>query len=466
MLPTLACVAWCASASAGADAQADLIARLEAIRIEERVPAIGLALASGEAVLWAGAFGTADVAGARPVAPDTLFRIGSVTKSFTAAAILLLEEEGRLRLDDPVHLHLDDPPYTNPWEATHPVRIAQLLEHTAGFADLSRAEFDSNDSTPLPLEAALARYRAEHVVHWPPGLHSEYSNVGAGLAGLVIERVSGERYEDFVAARLFAPLGMRDSGYFLDAEVRRRLATGYQADGRESIPYWHVVYRPFGGINSMPADMAAFVQLLINRGTYRGRRLLSAQSITRMEHPRTTLAAARGLAYGYGLANYQWSRRGHLFHGHGGDADGYLAHYGYNRDTGLGYFVVINAFNRGALARIRRVIELHLLRGRDAPEPPSAILPAATLARFCGLYEPVTRRFRWQDERASEAKLLEITHSGGRLYTRAPGAEPLPLIPVDDRRFRRASDAVATAAFVEHEGVLYLQGDMGNYRRR
>ena len=137
-----------------------------------------------------------------------------------------------------------------------------------------------------------------------------------------------------------------------------------------------MLMRPFGGINSTPRDMARFVRLFLNDGYADDRRLVHPQSISRMEVPLTSLAARNGLLYGYGLGNNQKFRKGVLFNGHGGDADGYLSQVGYNRDTGMGYFVVINAFRHRALSEMRREIETWIIRDLEVPRP----LPPAKLS--------------------------------------------------------------------------------------
>ena len=147
---------------------------------------------------------------------DTIFRIGSVTKMFTALGLIMLDEERKLRLDGPVRELAPDAPYTNPHEPTHPVTIAQLLEHTAGLQDLTKAEFEHSDPKPLTLEEGLAFEPASRMIRWKPGLHAVYSNAGYGLAGYVLQSVAKMRYEDFIGERIFRPLGMTSSGFFLD----------------------------------------------------------------------------------------------------------------------------------------------------------------------------------------------------------------------------------------------------------
>ena len=452
--------------ASGADQSGDgldmLLASIDELRREFDIAAVGFSLVDADRILWSGAWGIADRASNQPVQPNTMFRIGSVTKSFTALAILRLAQDDSLKLDSRVRELAPHAPFRNRWATTHPVTVEQLLEHTAGMPDISKLEFDNADPKPLTLSEGLALHPQSRVSRWPPGLHSEYSNSGAGLAGYVIEQISGAAYEDFMENQIFAPLGMYDTSLLKDPETARRLATGYDTDGHTVIPYWHMVMRPFGAINTTANDMAAFVQMLLNLGQVQGKRIFNKQSIERMENVNSTLAARNGLRYGYALGNYQWLRDGFLFHGHGGDADGYLAHYGYNREAQRGYFVVITAFNKRALRRIREQIERYITAGLEAPTAVTTRLENEQLIRLSGSYEIVTERF---PGRKPAGHRLTVTAEGGRLYTNTAAGQRRALLPVTPWHFRREDEPIATTAFVVHDGALFLQGKMGNYRR-
>jgi hypothetical protein len=297
-------------------------------------------------------------------------------------------------------------------------------------------------------------------------LHAVYSNFGYGLAGLVLERAARQPYEQFVARRLFEPLGMASSGFFLDQAQRARLATGYDTDGRTPIRYWHMILRPFGGINSTARDMGSFVQWFLNRGQHGGRQLLSREGIARMETPGTSLAARSGLAFGYGLGINQSFRDVHLFFGHGGDGDGYLAHFAYSRDAQRGYFVLINAFNHAALRAIRAEIERFIVAGLPPARPaPSVAVPESVLRRYVGEYELAAWRFPWTTPEQLRQQAIRVVREHEQLYTTDAQGDRSRLIPVADRHFRREHEPVATCAFVEDEdGTLYFQEDE-NYRR-
>lgn len=437
-----------------------LIRALDATREAQGVAGLAITLVERDKVLWAGGLGITDVGGRRPVTHETLFRIGSVTKLFTALAMLQLEEEGRLRLTDRLRQHIPDVQLRNDWEATHPVTLAMLLEHSAGLQDLTADEFDNSDPTPLTLEQGIAFRQHARVARWRPGLHASYSNAGYGLAGLVIERVTRQPYEAIIQSRLFDPLGMAASGFFSTETTRARLATGYAPDGQNPLPYWHMIMRPFGGIHTSARDMAPFLRMLLNQGRHRDLAIVSPVSLRRAQAPATTLAARAGLTFGYGLGLRAHYRNGVLMHGHSGDADGYLSFLGYSDALGIAYFISINRFQWPALRALRRVVENWITLGHGATPAPPAPVPAEVLRQYVGRYEPATRRFgaAMPGDRAPEG--IEVVMMEGELFTLTAAGERQRLIAVDDRRFRREDEPGATAVFARDAGGrLYFEDD-------
>lgn len=451
------------SGSARADAVdvPALLGRLEALRTQHGVAGVGLVIVADGRVVHEGGLGLADVATGRAADARTRWRIGSITKSITALATLVAAHDHGFTLDDPVRALVPDAPFTNRWEATDPVRVVHLMEHTAGFLDLTRKEFDSNDAAPLSLAQAFAVDPASREAQWPPGRYSSYSNSGAGLTALVIERRTGQRFEDFVAKRILEPLGMSESTFFPAPAGRDRLAIGYDRDGVTPIPYWHTLYRAFGGLDASLGDMGRYIRWLIDPSTAS---VVPAETVHRMAHPRSTSSAAAGLDYGYGLGLYSYVHRGLLLTGHGGDADGYLSRLGFHRESRRGYFLTINAYHGEALADLQEALEAAVFSDVPRPSPPPlhTMAPAA-LQRLAGCYVPVTRRFPSADP--PEDTPLRVLVEGDHLVTMAADGPRKKLIPVTDRFFRRADEPVATSAFVDDDGTLMLQGDMGNLRR-
>ncbi|PYP53783.1 MAG: serine hydrolase, partial [Gemmatimonadetes bacterium] len=167
-------------------------------------------------------YGSANLEWDVPDSPQTKFRLGSLTKQFTAAAILLLEERGKLRTDDLVAKYLPDAPAG--WAK---ITIRNLLTHTSGIPNFtSFPDYATTEATPTTPEQLVARFR-DKPLNFQPGEQWEYSNSGYVLLGYLLEKISGQRYQDFVRDNLFAPLGMTESGYDSHAAIILHRASGY-----------------------------------------------------------------------------------------------------------------------------------------------------------------------------------------------------------------------------------------------
>jgi len=142
------------------------------------------------------------------------------------------------------------------------------------------------------------------------------------------------------------PLNMMQSSTLPTSQVSDNLSTGYDSVGWNDNDYLHLIFRPFGGLNSSPKEMVILLILMINRGMINGQRFLKEASIERMENPSTTLAAKAGLKFGYGLGIYHTEYAGFVFHGHGGKTAEYLARFDYLLENASGYVVMINSNNR------------------------------------------------------------------------------------------------------------------------
>ncbi len=439
-----------------------LITDLNQLRQRHHTPAYAVHIVSGTKSLFLHAEGLSDRRTNKQATVDTVFRVGSITKSFTALALLQLQAQGKVKLSDPVRLHLADAPIDNAWQKTNPVTLEQLMEHTSGLLDLSKTEFDHSDPTPLTLREGLY-YGEPRKIVWQPGLFSSYTNAGAGYVAYVLQKITNTSYEEYLRQNIFLPLNMHQASVTLTKNTKQKLATGYDIDGKTVIPYWHMIMRPFAGINTTPREMGSMVQMLMNYGRYNGRQIVSPEAVLRMEQPITSLAARSGLGYGYGLGSDQYVSQGHLFHGHGGDGDGYLAKYAYNRKLDRGYFLVINAFQNRAINQMKRVIEKFISQGHPAPKPAQKTLPEKVLAQYEGTFQKQTYRFPWSKNDSTDDK-LSVVYDNGKLILRQDGTDD-ELVPVNTHHFRFKDEPVATMAFIKHSGELYFVGDVGNYRR-
>ena len=207
---------------------------------ENKTPGAGVAIVSRDRVLWTAGIGKADVAAGTDATPDTLFRIGSVSKSFVSLSVLRLQEQGRLHLSDSAHSLAPEIWFHNPWESTDPVRVVHLLEHTAGFDDLHLKEYASSDPTPMTLRAGLDYHPDSRISRWRPGTCFSYCNSGPAFAAYIVQKVTGQCFEDYVRENFFQPLRLDTVSFFLTPDVEKKLTRLYRPDGRTPYPYWHI----------------------------------------------------------------------------------------------------------------------------------------------------------------------------------------------------------------------------------
>lgn len=291
-----------------------------------------VAVADRQRVLDLEAVGYADVAGNKPMQTDCLFWIASMSKPITATAVMMLVDEGKIALDDPVEKYLPEfagqrvavsregsaPVLENP---VHPITVRNVLSHTSGLPFCSPAEQPTLDGLPL---AEAVRSYAAGPLNFQPDSRYAYSNAGINTAARILEVVSGMPYEEFMQKRLFEPLGMSDTTFWpSDAQVAR-LAKPYKPnaakDDLEETTISQLRYpltdrkkrfpMPAGGLFSTANDVARFCQMILQGGEFDGRRYVSAEAIAEMTRKQT----APALPDGYGLG---WATGGDSF-GHGG----------------------------------------------------------------------------------------------------------------------------------------------------
>ncbi len=450
------------AATDNSDQYSQLVSNIQGIQQDHNIPGLALIIVDKQGITHQLYLGLADRNKRTPVKQSTVFRIGSITKTITALAALKLEEQGLLNLQAPVSTYLEHPPYKNTFSYLKSITVDQLLENSAGFRDLTNKEFDFKEKG-WSLEQSFNYDPNSRTTAWLPGQYYSYSNNSAGIVAKVIESITHQSYEEYVNEHIFTPLNLNYATFFNTEKITDHLATGYNTNGTSVINYWHMLYRAFGAANMRADEMATIVSMLINNGNSdASSEFLNIDSIKRFETPMTTLAARNGLTYGYSLGNYQWLSNGVLFFGHGGDADGYLARYGYTRTTNQGYFFVINSYNNNAINKIRTLTEQWLTRDITTLPPPDIYtLENNHIKQITGEYQTVTNRFDFSKKRS-----LRIFADNNKLFTQIEGEAAIQLIPVNQKHFRRKNQPIATISIVKDtQGIPVLQGDLGNFRR-
>lgn len=248
-------------------------------------------VADEEKVLHLSADGFSDQAAGRRMETDALFWIASMTKPVTAAAVMMMQDEGRLSVDDLVSKHL--PGFRDLKDASGrevPITIRQCLTHSSGLSEVSIPESAGVDTLAGLMPLIVAK-----PTRFPPGSKWEYSQTGINTAARIVEVVSGETFPDFLDKRLFRPLGMKDTGFYPDAGRLARLAVSYDRKGGGGLQPVKLVFlggrdlsdpkrypRANGGLFSTAGDYARFCRMILRGGELDGRRYLSTQSVKLM----------------------------------------------------------------------------------------------------------------------------------------------------------------------------------------
>jgi CubicO group peptidase (beta-lactamase class C family) len=322
-------------------------------------------------VIYNKGYGSADLEWDVPNSPDTKFRLGSVTKQFTAASILLLEERGKLSVNDPVKKYLPGAPAA--WDK---ITIYNLLTHTSGIPNFTGfADYQKLEPFATTSEQLVARFR-DKPLDFEPGEKWQYSNSGYVLLGHLIEKITGDSYEKFVRENIFTPLGMKDSGYDSNSAVIPHRASGYVAgkNGFENAGFIHMsIPHGAGALYSTTEDLLKWEQGLF------GGKLLKAASLDKMTTPFKS-------NYAFGLQVE--TAGGHKVIEHGGGIEGFNTELAYYPDDKL-TVVVLGNVNGGAPGDIARKLAAiaHGETVKLQSERKEITLDPKVLARYVGAYQ-------------------------------------------------------------------------------
>lgn len=386
---------------------------------ESQTPGMAIAVISGDRVLFAGGFGVASLETQAPVTPDTLFQIGSITKTFTAAALLTLSGEGRLAFDKPIGGYVKG---LSPGLSR--LTMQQLLSHTSGLQD-EPDEYGPHDESAL----------AEYVRSWKddycllePGQSFSYSNSGIALAGFVLQEVGGKPYAEQMVERLFKPLGMNRTTFRPTLAMTYPLAVGHRARSGEKPS----VVRPLaddarlwpaGNMFTSLHDISRFAIAILNDGKLAGRQVLPPSLLAQMATPRAEVPVfLPATEYGYGL--FMNRQRGVRRVWHEGSMPGFFASLMMVPEHRFAVIMLTNKESMGLSKIQEKAMELLLPLSpketpkRQVPEP----LSEAQMSRYAGLY---SNPKRWQ---------IEVLVKDRSLFIREFGLQ-LPLTRIDEQRF-------------------------------
>jgi CubicO group peptidase (beta-lactamase class C family) len=365
-----------------------LDAKIQSIIKAHNIPSVAYAIMKDGEPAHISVMGMADKESATRAALTTQYRIASTSKMVVAIAVMQLVESGQLSLDDKVSQLLPGFEFSNKWAETHPLRLAHLLESTAGWDEISLKEFAYNNNPPLDLVTSLAVNPKNRTSRWPPGTRHAYTNSAAAVAALVVENKTGKSFYSYAEQHIFKPLGIQSATY---SEANKHGATGYK--NGQPVAHKVLLMRPAGGLSLNIEDMAKLTQFYISRG----QGLLSEETVERMEHANTTNVAP--FSAGYGQFNYSRFYDGIRYRGHEGDLPGWSSELSYSPKHKVGFVVLQNSERSLGFRAVVDVITQYLAKG---------FTPATILARdIPQKWVAKSGYYRYQNPRISKRFFLE-----------------------------------------------------------
>ncbi|MGH8138187.1 MAG: serine hydrolase domain-containing protein [Steroidobacteraceae bacterium] len=303
-------------------------------------------------LLFTKGYGYADVAAHSPVDPErTMFRPGSVSKLFTWTAVMQMVEQGKLDLDRNVNDYLD---FHIPDRADGPITLRNIMTHTAGFEEQIKSIITVDPKNLRPL-AEYAR-NATPTRIFKAGSTPAYSNYATTLAGYLVQRVSGQSFDDYVENHIFKPLGMTHATFRqpLPAQFSPDMAKGYRVASEPAKPYELVVPAPAGSLAASGVDMGKFMIAHLQDGEFQGQRILQAKTAEQMHTSATTMIPPLNRMM---LGFYEQNYDGHRVISHGGDTEWMHSYLHLFPDDHVGLFMAFNSQGReGAVGKVRQAV--------------------------------------------------------------------------------------------------------------
>ena len=367
-----------ATAAAGGDDRGTLLERIDQLAADSmeatQTPGISVAVQHRGELILARGYGLADVENRVPATEHTVYRIGSVTKQFTAAAVMKLVEKGKVALDDPMTKYFPDYPVGD-----FHITVGQLLDHTSGIKGYTEMPaFWEQGRLDLSHEQMIELFSAEPY-EFEPGDRYQYNNSGYYLAGLLVEKASGKSYAEYLAETFFRPLGMRESHYLYNDPIVPNRAEGYRVeDGVLLNDEPLSMHLPFaaGALGSSVLDLVRWT-VALGAGDVVGPEGLEAMT-TRRRLP-------GGEEIGYGLGLFVGEMAGRRLIEHAGGINGFLSQLAWYPDDDLIVAVLANSLpaEPGPLqARIARAV-----LGVPEPDHAPVALEEDELGRYAGIYD-------------------------------------------------------------------------------
>jgi D-alanyl-D-alanine carboxypeptidase len=397
------------------------------------LPGMSIGIVYDQNLIWTKGFGYADVAKKVPVTPATIYRMASVTKTFTATAIMQLRDAGKLSLDDPVAKHLPWFSIKNPFADAPAITIRHLLTHTSGLPREAAYPYWTDSHFPT-IEQIQGTLPNQEVV-FAPETQWKYSNLALALGGEIVAKVSGEPYEVYVRRHILEPLGMSHSTVLFPVDDISRLAVAYgrrMPDGKREIrPEMDCKgISPAANLSSTVEDLARYVAFQMGDGKVDGKLILKANTLQEMHRVHWLLPDWKS-GWGIGFAVNRKENR--TIVGHGGSLAGYRTQISFCPEEKVGIIVLTNADDGNPEFYVDRIISLLAPAVKKAATPPPVVAKAdSDWNNYVGTY-----RDPWSDS--------EVVVVNGELVMIDPTANDpmesiLKLVPAGKNKFKIAAE--------------------------
>lgn len=367
--------------------------------------AVVVVVKNGQVLVQRG-YGLADVAKRTPVDPNTtLFRPGSVSKLITWTAVMQQVEQGKIDLDADINKYLD---FKIPDYAGKPVTMRQLMTHTAGFEEQLKNLIGSEKQGVPPYDELLKRWVPKRI--FAPGTTPAYSNYGTSLAGYIVERVSGQPFNDYVEKNIFAPLRMTRSSFRqpLPENLKPLMASGYSTASGEKIDFEYVGPAPAGSMSSTGADMARFMLAHLNGGELDGARILKPETAKLMH---TTVKKYVPPLDGMALGFFETDINGREVIAHLGDTGAFHTSLHLFPDEGVGLYASFNSSGKEGAVNGVRISLFEQFADRYFPQEPDARrVPKEEAAKHARMMAG-----NWVASRRADSSFLNLTQFIGQV---------------------------------------------------
>ncbi len=435
-------------------------------REQHNMAGVAISVVQGDKLLVLKGYGYADIEKRERVDPaHHMFRVGSITKTFTFTLLMQLVEEGRVALDADVNDYLTK--FKIPPAFGKPILIRDLLTHRPGFEESYRDLFVNAPEKFMPLEQWLMNNMPARV--FPPGEKTSYSNYGAALAGYIVQEISGTLYEDYLEEKILVPLGMKlttakqilppESEQSMSQEQVENVATVYGANPGYLSPedFELIVGAPAGSISSTALDIARYMSAHLGNGAFEEARIIQPETAALMQSRPYPGRPAADYAHGFRTVNME----GYDTFEHGGATATSYSSMVMVPDLGIGVFVTTNGADYGLAPQVMaRQLARKLIGDRSKGEPDYIDFSAKDAAPFIGRYMTTRRIYEGRLKILSAfsgADTVSLSPNNGLLIG---GAAPNEYFPIGDQAFRspKTGEVVAFVLGEDGNAIRYTVG--------